>query len=109
MTHDLKTWPEAFAAVLDGSKTHEIRVADRPFAVGDRLHLREYVPIETIGGVEYFGRYTGRTLDVEVTYLSAGGTWGLPPGLCVMSIRKVEPVSEWAATWETGRVEEQSR
>lgn len=83
-THDLKTWPAPFFAVLDGTKTHEIRVADRPFAVGDVLHLREWVPLPN-GGREAY--YTGRSVDVEVTYLSSGGSWGLPDNLCVMSIR----------------------
>lgn len=33
-THDLKTWPEYFYAVLSGRKKHEVRSADRDFAVG---------------------------------------------------------------------------
>jgi hypothetical protein len=82
--HELKTWPDPFAAVLDGTKTHEIRVADRPYAVGDVLHLREW-------GTDDWRRmdhaYTGRECRVEVTYLSSGGSWGIPVGLCVMSIR----------------------
>jgi hypothetical protein len=99
MIHDLKIHPGPFAAVYAGTKTHEIRKADRPYAVGDVLHLREWVP-GTIriraGGAEIelpseptTGHYTGRSLRVEVTYLSAGGTCGLPVDLCVMSIRKV--------------------
>jgi hypothetical protein len=87
MTHDLKTWPEPFTAVLNGTKTHEIRVADRPFAVGDTLHLREYNRASSLGQ----GGYTGRSCRVEVTYISAGGMWGLPANLCAMSIRKVDP------------------
>ena len=34
-THDLKTWPEFFDAILDGRKTFEVRdTRDRDFAVG---------------------------------------------------------------------------
>ena len=30
-THYLKTWPEPFAAILDGRKMFEVRVNDRGF------------------------------------------------------------------------------
>lgn len=80
MRHDLKTHPEPFAAVVAGRKTYEIRVADRPFAVGDTLRLAEWNPA--------VGAYTGRWTEFEVAYLTPGGTWGLPPDLCVMAIRK---------------------
>ena len=96
-THELKTWPGPFAAVRDGTKTHDIRPADRPYAVGDVLHLREWDPTTTEHMVNeppvYPRGYTGRSIDVEVTYLSSGGSWGLPANLCVMSIRKVDEAS----------------
>ncbi len=76
--HELKTWPEPFEEILRGRKRHEVRRADRPFAVGDELRLREWDPA--------WSRYTGRELSVRVTYLSPGGTWGLPADLCVMSV-----------------------
>lgn len=77
--HVLKTWPVPFAAIIKGIKTHEVRVCDRPFAEGDVLHLREYEPDSRT--------YTGRWAVAHVTYLTGGGTWGLPANLCVMSIR----------------------
>ena len=40
MEHELKIWPEFFDAVERGDKTAEIRVNNRPFAVGDRLITR---------------------------------------------------------------------
>ena len=76
--HELKTWPEFFQAILDGRKKHEIRQADRPFAVGDTLHLREWDPETHI--------YSGRDLKVTVTYITPGGQWGVAPDMCVMSI-----------------------
>jgi len=75
-THNLKTWPEPFAAVVAGEKRHEVRKDDRGFEVGDTLILREWVP-ET-------QTYTKRTMTCTVTHITRG--WGLPPGLCVMSI-----------------------
>ena len=82
MIHELKTWPEGFEEVLSGVKTHEVRVLDRPFMVGDYLYLREYRPS--------IKQYTGRVEYVEVTYITEEGRFGLPIGLCVMSIRKAQ-------------------
>lgn len=92
-THALKIWPEMFAAVRDGRKTYAICHSDRPFAVGDRLLLREWDPavIDRVSHRDALTLgYTGRSLLVEVTYITPGGTWGLPAGMCVMAIRKVE-------------------
>jgi hypothetical protein len=75
--HTLKTWPEPFAAVADGTKTHEYRHDDRSFAVGDTLCLREWEP-----SVE---RFTGRMCVRIVTYISRDA-FGIPPGYVVMSI-----------------------
>lgn len=78
--HDLKTWPEPFRAVLAGKKKHEVRFNDRAFQVGDTLHMREWDPTTK--------QYTGRDCKSVVTYLTEGGTFGLPARVCVMSIRK---------------------
>jgi hypothetical protein len=109
--HELKTWPGPFQAVLDGVKRYEIRVDDRGFAVGDVLHLREWVPhrktidrarldttnasslsTDTTGSRFYVvePHYTGRSLRVRVVYMTPGGAWGLPKNLCVMSIEPQE-------------------
>ena len=46
ITHDLKTVQPYFDAVVDGSKTFELRQDDREsgFRVGDTLRLREWEP-----------------------------------------------------------------
>lgn len=78
--HELKTWPEHFAAVASGRKRHEIRAADRPFAEGDLLILREYDPDRSL--------YSGSALAVEVTHVTMPGAPAcadLP--YAVMSIR----------------------
>ena len=76
MTHDLKILPSYFDAVLSGDKTFELRRFDRPYAVGDILHLREFRD----------GLYTGRCADFEVTYILADSSFGLA-GYCIMAIR----------------------
>lgn len=81
--HELKTWPDPFTAVVGGQKTHEVRRFDRPFAVGDFLLLREYLPDLALEA------YSGRRVVVEVTHVTGPGTWGLPADVGVMSIRLV--------------------
>lgn len=87
--HELKTWPEPYSAMLGGHKVHEIRVNDRAFAVGDVLVLREWQPQRDriVPEVGYDG-YTGNVIVRVVTYISAGGAWGLPENLCVMSVQR---------------------
>ena len=86
-THEIKCWPEPFAAVLAGTKRYEIRKDDRGYAVGDEMVLKEWEPHSDVRNDEgTYGYNTGRTLTVRVTYLTPGGAWGLPADLCVMSI-----------------------
>ncbi len=80
MIHTLRTWPDPFAAVVSGHKTHEIRKNDRGYAVGDVLYLHEWDPASEL--------YTGKSYAVEVTFMTAVGEWDIPAGLCVMSIRR---------------------
>lgn len=77
MLHVLKTWPEYFEPIENGAKTFEIRAADRPFAAGDVLQLREYSPDS--------GTYTGRQCAARVTYVLKDGPFAFP-GYVVMSI-----------------------
>ena len=91
MIHVLKTWPESFSAIIDGSKKHEVRVNDRDFAVGDVLVLMEWRPASN----ETLGSYTGRTTAAKVTYVtrgseSRGSEWGIPGDLCVMSLGPIQ-------------------
>lgn len=76
--HKLKTWPDYFKAVKSGEKKFEIRKNDRNFRVGDELILEEYLP--------HAKQYTGNKILKIVTYVFAGGSFGLDPGFCVMSL-----------------------
>lgn len=42
--HQLKTWPEYFAATKQGTKRFEYRKNDRHFCAGDILVLQEWNP-----------------------------------------------------------------
>lgn len=85
MQHDLKVWPDYFAALWDGTKTFEVRKDDRGFAVGDTLLLREYAP----GPDEY----TGGFLTRKVTYIIKGDdpmgyAFGVRTGFCILGLGK---------------------
>ena len=85
-THDLKTDPEVFDAVLKGDKTFEIRKDDRGFQVGDELILRK---------TKFTGEQmrAGSPLEIEgfpcvvrVKYILRGPCYGLAEGWVIMSI-----------------------
>lgn len=93
--HYVKSWTYLFQAALAGTKTHDIRVLDRDYQVGDVLCMCEYD----------WGRqvYTGQQLFVEITYITkarpgdpqapacAFSPTCLHPDYGVLSIRKLAP------------------
>jgi hypothetical protein len=86
--HELKSWVGLFEPIFNGTKTHELRVLDRNYMVGDTLRLREYDPVE--------GTYTGRECFVEVTYITSShhspcafSPIALHDAMGVLSIRKI--------------------
>jgi len=63
MIHKLKIEPSYFQAVLEGSKTFEIRKNDRGFQKGDHVVLMEFDK-NKIGG------YTKREIQVQIKYVT---------------------------------------
>ena len=79
MTHALKTWPEYFDAIAEGSKNFEVRKADRDFSVGETLLLQKFDPAT--------GKYSGQEIRMEITYILKGGSFGIEEGFVVMGIK----------------------
>lgn len=84
--HELKSWVGLFEPIYEGKKTHDLRVLDRDYAVGDTCLLREYDPLKKL--------YTGRTVLVEVTYITSSrhqecafSPMALHPATGILSIR----------------------
>ena len=71
-THELKTWPSYYNAIVNGVKHFEVRKADRPFKVGDTLLLREYNPNNE--------QYTGACVTREISYILQGGQFRIEAG-----------------------------
>lgn len=61
--HHVKSWVHLFQAFIRGEKTHDIRVLDRDYQVGDYLHLNEYDA--------YAKEYTGRSGYALITYITS--------------------------------------
>lgn len=87
--HELKLHTRWFDAVRNGIKKCEIRKADRDFAVGDTLHLREIRPGPSGQMVQC---YTNRSVNVRVTHVIRYEDFpsGIPEGYCVLSIEVIE-------------------
>ncbi|MEE1897096.1 DUF3850 domain-containing protein [Flavobacterium rakeshii] len=69
-THELKTLPEYFEAVHNGTKNFEVRKNDRDFKLGDTLILKEFIPKNHYGENKPIkDTYTGRELQTEITYI----------------------------------------
>ncbi len=79
--HELKTWPEPFAAVWDHWKTFEVRKNDRDFVRWDAVRLREWDP-ET-------ARYSGRSVTVEITYVLPAGSWATDSEHVIFAFREI--------------------
>ncbi len=78
-THELKTWPDHFQAILEGRKTFELRRDDRGFQENDWLVLREYAPDTD--------EYTGREVRTWISHvLRDAPHFGLMPGYVVLSL-----------------------
>jgi hypothetical protein len=87
--HDLKSWTGLFEPIYKGEKTHELRVLDRDYKIGDRCLLREYDPLKK--------EYTGRKCWVEITYITSSqhqecafSPFALHPAMGVLSIKRIE-------------------
>ena len=84
VTHNLKIWPEYFAAVRDGLKRAELRWNDREYQAGDTLDLCEWDRNEEA--------FTGDFISVTVTHVAELGQW--MPGYVLLSIAPPAPVSD---------------
>lgn len=78
-THELKIYKEYFEAVLNKSKTFEIRKNDRNYRVGDRIVLNELQDDKKT--------YTGRYFKGVITYIT---DYAQRDGYVVFSFRKAD-------------------
>ncbi len=85
--HHVKSWPQYFASIKEGQRTHDLRRNDREFQVGDLMILAEFDPQAQ--------KYTGETCEVEITSMTstsqpcAVSSEALDPAFCILSIRRV--------------------
>ena len=105
--HDLKCWTLFFKALEDGSKTFEVRKADRNYQVGDVLRIKEFIPCKPCGGYgrEWdngdktdCGSCLGKKgvyaktapLSFKITYVMRGGFLGVSVGFVILGILRLK-------------------
>jgi hypothetical protein len=81
--HQLKILPEFFDAVVDGSKTCEVRYNDRDFQVGDILYLNYHNPDAKDFSYE---KFVDKCIIKRITHILSGEQWGIRDGYVVLSI-----------------------
>ena len=90
VTHELKIYKEYADAIIKGEKTFEIRLDDRHYMLGDRVHFYEVSD----------GRPVAHPITdklYEITYVLHGTTeswWGLQKDWCVFSIKEISEEKE---------------
>ena len=77
MIHELKVAAPWFEPLMRRDKRFEVRYNDRNYAVGDELHLREWV--QGVG-------YTGRAVHRTVNYILNDYHDGLREGYVVLGL-----------------------
>lgn len=87
--HELKSWVGLFEPLYTGQKTHDLRVLDRDYQVGDICWVREWDPLKRV--------YTGRELWYEITYITSSqhqecafSPVALHPATGILSVRLIE-------------------
>jgi len=78
VVHSLRLSISYFRAAASGEKRSEVRKNDRKFRVGDVLQLQEWDEDKEVGE-----EYTGRFIEVEITYVC---TFGCIDGYVSLSI-----------------------
>lgn len=90
--HIVRSWTHLYEPMAAGLKTHDLRLNDRDYQVGDHMLMQEYDPAK--------GELTGRETLVEITYITgrdpghspcAVSSVVLHPEYVILSIRKVQP------------------
>lgn len=88
VVHKLKADPLTFDAVWTGVKTHEIRLNDRNFRVGDELHLAETKWSSEMMKYRpdfYPLIYTDRLIVASITHIQTG--YGLNRDWVILSLK----------------------
>src|SRR5699024_3522158 len=66
-THELKTLPNYFEQVWNGTKNFEVRKNDRGFQKGDKVILKEYDDSRYKSPPQF--RYTGRKIEAIIGFV----------------------------------------
>lgn len=89
--HIVRSWTHLYQPMAAGLKTHDLRLNDRDYQVGDHMLMQEYDPAT--------GTLTGQETLVEITYITgradgcspcAVSSVVLHPDYVILSIKRVD-------------------
>lgn len=83
MIHKIKILAKYYKETASGNKLFEIRVNDRNYQKTDKLILREFDG----------DNYTGKAIHAYITYVFAGGEFGLADDHCILGIRIIDIIN----------------
>jgi len=75
--HKVKSWPEFFNDIADGTKTFDLRKNDRDYQVGDTIVFEEFKP--------RLGTYTGELVTCRIGHMLKEFP-GLMPGYVILGL-----------------------
>jgi hypothetical protein len=82
--HVVKCWPEFFDAIELGLKPFDVRRNDRDYQLCDILVLERYDP-------SYGYTEPHKEMRKVISYVLAGGQFGIEPGFVVLGLADPEP------------------
>jgi hypothetical protein len=84
--HHVKSWIHLFQEFVRGNKTHDLRILDRDYQIGDTIVLHEYD--------KQLEKYTGRGAIADITYITSSkhvacafSPQALIDNFCILSIQ----------------------
>ena len=90
VTHEIKIYKEYADAIISGEKTFELRLNDRHYMLGDKIHF-----YEVSDGRPVKHPITDKLYEITyILYANTLGFGGLKEDWCIFAIKEIEATDE---------------